>query len=181
MNFCSKCGSSLAQDKSPQACSSCDTVFYENPTPVGVAVIPVTENGEVVGVLGVRRGMNSENGANRLALPGGFADIGETAEVCAARELLEETSLVRDSSQGRVLHTGISSNKRQMLLFVEFPSMDIEEVKNIRPSAGFEGEVLDGCVLSRDNVQEVVFSTHAEVVELYSPSGRKPAVSGMGR
>ena len=60
---------------------------------VGVGVI-VLRGGLVL--LGERRG---SHGAGTWALPGGHLETGETPELCAAREVLEETGLVVESLQ----------------------------------------------------------------------------------
>ena len=61
---------------------------YEYPRPMLTADCVVLRNGEV---LLIRRGNEPYRGC--WALPGGFMEMDETIEHCAARELQEETGL----------------------------------------------------------------------------------------
>jgi ADP-ribose pyrophosphatase YjhB (NUDIX family) len=65
----------------------CNFVHYINPRPVA-GTIPVRADGAI---LLVRRAIEPRVGA--WVFPGGFMDIGETAEEAAARETLEEANL----------------------------------------------------------------------------------------
>ncbi len=67
------------------------TIIYKNPTPVAVCVLRIAEPGQPVKLLAVKRGIEPCKGG--LALPGGYVDEGESAEMAAARELLEEANL----------------------------------------------------------------------------------------
>jgi ADP-ribose pyrophosphatase YjhB (NUDIX family) len=69
-------------------CLDCGFIHYINPRPVAGA-IPVREDGSV---LLVRRAIEPRIGT--WVFPGGFMDVGETAEEAAARETLEEAHLV---------------------------------------------------------------------------------------
>ncbi|OCK91493.1 uncharacterized protein K441DRAFT_729322 [Cenococcum geophilum 1.58] len=55
---------------------------------VGVAVLVLDGNGKVI--MGQRQG---SHGAGTWAFPGGHLEYGETFDVCAKREVLEETGL----------------------------------------------------------------------------------------
>lgn len=67
------------------------TIIYKNPTPVAVCVLRIAEPGQAPKLLAVKRGIEPRIGG--LALPGGYIDEGESAEMAAARELLEEANL----------------------------------------------------------------------------------------
>ena len=74
-------------------CLDCGFVHYINPRP-GAGIIAAREDGAV---LLVRRAIEPRIGA--WVFPGGFMDIGETAEEAALRETREEANLeVRDLS-----------------------------------------------------------------------------------
>lgn len=68
-------------------CLDCGFIHYINPRPVA-GTVPVREDGRV---LLVRRAIEPRIGS--WVFPGGFMDVGETAEEAAARETLEEAHL----------------------------------------------------------------------------------------
>lgn len=68
-------------------CLDCGFVHYINPRPVA-GTIPVRADGSI---LLVRRDIEPRLGY--WVFPGGFMDVGETAEEAAARETLEEARL----------------------------------------------------------------------------------------
>lgn len=71
-------------------CLDCGFIHYINPRPVA-GTIPVNEAGQV---LLVRRAIEPRIGT--WVFPGGYMDIGESAEEAAIRETLEEAHLVVD-------------------------------------------------------------------------------------
>lgn len=71
----------------PLRCGACDFVHYFNPISA-VGVFVVREDGRC---LFIRRGRDP--GKGKLAPPGGFVDIGETAEHAAHREIREEVGI----------------------------------------------------------------------------------------
>ena len=87
--YCPACGSSHFEDNSPKSkkCSNCGFEYFMNPAAAVVAFI-TNERGEL---LVERRKMEPAKGT--LDLPGGFADVLETAEESVAREVMEETGL----------------------------------------------------------------------------------------
>ncbi|MCA9855008.1 MAG: NUDIX hydrolase, partial [Dehalococcoidia bacterium] len=68
-------------------CMDCGFVHYLNPRPVA-GVIPVDARGDL---LLVRRAIEPRIGT--WVFPGGYMDVGETAEEAAARETMEEANL----------------------------------------------------------------------------------------
>ncbi|GIW13601.1 MAG: NUDIX hydrolase [Tepidiforma sp.] len=91
--YCMHCGQRLTtavpegDTKRRMVCLDCGFVHYLNPRPVA-GVIPVREDGRL---LLVRRTI--EPRAGTWVFPGGYMDLGETAEEAAARETLEEAQL----------------------------------------------------------------------------------------
>lgn len=88
--YCPVCGSDdfAVNDRYSKRCVKCGFVYYANPKAATVAVI-VNGKGEI---LVCRRANDPAKGS--LDLPGGFTDIGETAEEGVRREVREETGLV---------------------------------------------------------------------------------------
>jgi ADP-ribose pyrophosphatase YjhB (NUDIX family) len=86
---CPACGHPLQAPPLPNAlrCSACDFLYFFNPT-VATGVILSRPDGAV---LFIRRAKEPAKGL--LALPGGFIEIGETAETGLRREILEEVGL----------------------------------------------------------------------------------------
>lgn len=91
--YCMHCGQRLTtatpegDTRRRLVCMDCGFVHYINPRPVA-GLIPVREDGAIL--LG-RRGIEPRVGT--WVFPGGFMDVGESAEDAAARETLEEVCL----------------------------------------------------------------------------------------
>ncbi len=87
--YCPVCGSKhfVTNDFKSRSCKDCGFTYYGNVAAANAAFI-INDNREL---LVVRRANEPAKGT--LDLPGGFADIGETAEEGVAREVLEETGL----------------------------------------------------------------------------------------
>ena len=94
--FCMQCGGELTERVPPGdtmtrlVCDACGFVHYLNPRPVA-GTIPEREDGAL---LLVRRAIEPRLGS--WVFPGGFMDVGETAEEAAARETREEANLEVD-------------------------------------------------------------------------------------
>lgn len=87
--YCPSCGNSRFEENSEKSklCKNCGFEYFLNPSSANVAFI-VNAKGEL---LVERRKQNPGKGT--LDLPGGFADINETAEEGVRREVKEETGL----------------------------------------------------------------------------------------
>jgi ADP-ribose pyrophosphatase YjhB (NUDIX family) len=94
-SHCSFCGTPFPVDLAwPRHCSYCNNISYVNPLPVVVVLVPVDD-----GLLVVRRNIPPQLG--KLALPGGFIDLGETWQEAGAREVYEEARLEIDPTSMR--------------------------------------------------------------------------------
>ena len=114
--FCPVCGSELFTPNSEKSnrCAGCGFEFFLNPSGAYVAII-VDEQGRL---LVARR--DREPACGTLDLPGGFADIGETAEQGVAREVKEETGLDVVSA-----HYLFSIPNTYLYSSLEIPTLDL--------------------------------------------------------
>lgn len=113
-----------------------NTVVYENPSPVAVALVPVTASNPLtgqkeVGVLILERGIPPAVG--KLALPGGYLKHEDWREGLL-RELKEETRIARLSVHEVQLHSVASAEQgKKLLLFGSVPIIDEKELKKFTP------------------------------------------------
>lgn len=112
--FCSFCGNKHESEFYPKDCPNCQTITYINPLPVSVVLLPVDNE-----LLVIRRNIPP---IGRLALPGGFIEVGETWQKACQRELFEETGIeitneeillfdVKSAPDGTVLIFGLAEKK----------------------------------------------------------------------
>ncbi len=116
-HYCATCGKTLKTDtldgKERQVCSQCREVFYENPLPAATVILP----GRNREILLVKRA--KEPFKDMWCFPIGFAEVGESIEDAALRELKEETGV-----DGKIIQLiDVSSHKNHLygdLLIVSF-------------------------------------------------------------
>ncbi|MFC4588499.1 NUDIX domain-containing protein [Sphaerisporangium corydalis] len=153
-SHCSFCGERFATGQVwPRVCSACGNTSYLNPLPVAVMVLPVDG-----GLLVVRRDVEPRRGG--LALPGGFIDLGETWQQGAVRELREETGVVVDAGDVRLLDV-LSAPDGHVLIFALGP----ETPASALPPVAATSETTEWLVI--DGPQELAFPLHTEVVANY--------------
>jgi ADP-ribose pyrophosphatase YjhB (NUDIX family) len=88
--FCPRCGATRPADnvgRVPLRCGGCGLVYFFNPTVAAAAWVFDTDRRAVF----LRR--SHEPAKGKLAIPGGFIDVGETAEQGLRREVREEVGL----------------------------------------------------------------------------------------
>lgn len=149
--FCSFCGTKHLLENYPKDCKNCQTITYINPLPVAVVLLPVDDE-----LLVIRRNIPP---VGRLALPGGFIEVGETWQKAAQRELFEEAGIVitveeiqlfdvKSAPDGTVLIFGIADKKtKDQITFTD--NDETQEVAFINSAV------------------ELGFPLHTEVVKKY--------------
>ena len=158
-SHCSFCGTRFPATTSwPRTCCACGNKTYLNPLPVVVVLLPVN-NGLVV----IRRNIDPRKGT--LTLPGGYLDLGETWQVGAKREVLEETGIditgsevslydVQNGLDDTLVIFGLAARQKNAVL-QPFRSAETQEVALI------EGPI------------ELGFPMHTEVVKRFFAEGER--------
>jgi len=157
-NFCPICGRALSADDDGERerphCVPCRRFYYDNPVPATCCFVS-RGDGEL---LLVQRGVEPCKG--QWTLPGGFMELGETAEEGARRELLEETGL----RAARLQLLGVSTRQSPISGAIVVLGYVAE---------GCEGEmlpdsdVLDLRFFGKDERPRIPFSIHRELLALY--------------
>ncbi|WP_157518608.1 NUDIX domain-containing protein [Herbidospora mongoliensis] len=153
-SHCTFCGASYALDQPwPRLCAACGNTSYLNPLPVAVMVLPVDE-----GLLVIRRAIEPRLG--RLALPGGFIDIGESWQHAAARELFEETG-IKVSAADVTLFDVLSAPDGTVLIFGRAPAVASTDLPVFTPTP----ETSEWLIVKEP--QELAFPLHTQVMAAY--------------
>jgi ADP-ribose pyrophosphatase YjhB (NUDIX family) len=152
---CSYCGAAfLTGQPWPRTCGRCGNTSFVNPLPVAVCLLPVGDDG----LLLVRRGIEPHRG--KLALPGGFIDVGESWQQAAARELVEETGVHTDARAIRDFRV-LSAPDGTLLVFGLAEPVEASAVPATPPG----DETAELVVVSAP--QPLAFPLHTQVVDEY--------------
>ncbi|MGY0057714.1 NUDIX domain-containing protein [Streptomyces sp. LZ34] len=144
---------------------------------MAVVLQPVATASGRLGAVVVRRGV--EPALGRLALPGGYVEVGETWQEGAVRELREETGLVADPDRVRLFDAHSTRDTLQV-----FALLPVREAGTL-PEAVPMPETVGWQVL--DTPGELAFDSHTAVLaRLLSearPAGPDPSepLHGAGR
>jgi mutator protein MutT len=149
--FCPRCGQPNVENAVHSLhCPACGFVYYFNPAIAAAAFIR-NPSGHI---LLIRRAKAPAKG--KLALPGGFIDIGETAETAVQREIREEVSI--EITNLRYLCSQLNDYHYKD---VTYPVLDLFFVANARAHA--TPSALDGvesylwAEASKVNPEEIAF------------------------
>lgn len=157
-NYCPICGGALARQHDGESerpfCAGCHRYFYRNPVPATCCFV----RGENNSLLFAQRGVEPCKG--HWTLPGGFLELGETAEEGAARELREETGL----TAARLMLVGVSTKQSLTsgaILLLGFLAADW--AGEVRPA----GDVHELRFFSKDTRPAMCFPVHQEILDIY--------------
>ncbi len=152
--YCSFCGTLFDEAQPfPRTCSHCSNITYVNPLPVAVLLLPVDN-----GLLLIRRNIEPQKG--KLALPGGFINLGESWQTASARELFEETGFQIDA-EGIDDFRVLSAPDGTLLIFGLAQPLSFAQLPAFAPSP----ETSEIVILNAP--EELAFSLHTQVVEEY--------------
>ena len=131
--FCSRCGRERQDPAEPNRfrCGACGFLYFFNPA-IAAAGILLGGDGRV---LWIRRAKEPAQG--KLAMPGGFIDVGETAEAALRREVREEVGL-----ELRAVEYLCSQPNTYVYAEVTYPVLDLFFVAKTDPTT--EAAALDG-------------------------------------
>lgn len=156
---CSSCGETWPQATAPwpRECAWCSTTTWKNPVPVAVVIAPIL--GPVPRLLAVRRAI--EPAVGKLALPGGYMDVGETWQQSAVRELREEVGVEVTAADVRLVGAetvitavpNYATPRTILLLFCQVPPMPMPEFRE-------NHEVSE--IVAIEDPSALCFSTHTE-------------------
>jgi len=172
--FCPWCGGGLSarDEKGKMSClkKECGFVFYNNPIPVVVAVIPMysldyryhpfnlpkIKEFPKGGLVCVKRKFAPHPG--EWCLPCGFVDAHEDPKDAVEREALEETGLKAKAYGNPIVICNSGKSNRLMLVYLVYPCGG--ELK-----AGDDAE--DVAVFGYDNTPNLCFPVHVDVAKGY--------------
>ncbi|MEY2409259.1 MAG: hypothetical protein QOF48_1929 [Verrucomicrobiota bacterium] len=159
---CPRCGARReGPATNPFRCAACGHQQYFNPASA-VAAILLDPDGRA---LFLRRARDP--GRGRLGLPGGFVDVGETAEMALRREIREEVNL--ETGPLEFLCSGVN---RYPYKDVTYPVLDLFFVTRAESIAG--AAALDGVASfewlepARVDLVEFAFASNAEAVRRFN-------------
>ncbi len=167
--FCPRCGVPRAADnigQVPLRCDACGFTFFFNPTVAAAAWVCDTQGR----VLLIRRAKEPAQG--KFGIPGGFIDIGETAEEGLRREVREEVGLEID-------RIGFLMSCPNMYLYrdVTYPVVDLVftalaiNPENAKPLDGVAG--IEWKFPAEVDPEELAFpSMRVSLAAIQSASGR---------
>jgi len=158
LEFCSNCGKKNqfgAKDGNMRHhCSQCGAIHYENPKPTATLICTYEKQ-----LLLVKRA--AEPGKGMWGLPGGFIEKGETPEMGAERELIEETNL-----QGKVKSLlGTCSHFNTIFGDILLVGMEVQIEDWSALKAG--DDAAEAVLFPLEKLPNLAFPCHEKIVNMY--------------
>ena len=158
LEFCSNCGKKNKfgekEGNNRFYCPGCNTIHYENPKPTATLICPRNKS-----ILLVKRA--TEPGKGLWGLPGGFIERGESPEMGAARELLEETNL-----QGTVKKVlGTCSHFNTIFGDILLVGMEVQISDWSTIKAG--DDATEAVLFPLEDLPPLAFPCHENIVTIY--------------
>lgn len=140
----------------------------EDCTRFGVASFGLVKCGD--SYLLIRRGKNVKVWPNRLAIPGGFVERGESTIDCLRREILEETNFcLSDDSSCKLLGVVCSPNGKSQTIMFLYEVEEYSQTANFDRIKAQEGEVEEVLVYSKE---ELVKELENPSTDSFAPNTR---------
>ena len=155
--YCHSCGGPVSAKTEDgikrDFCPVCHLFFYENPLPVVSAIVAVDRQ-----ILLVKRGKSPYKGS--WCLPTGFAEIGESIEEAALRELTEETGV-----KGRILAlVDVQSYKSRFYGDLIFIAYEVEQTGGtLRPGS----DAVAARYFPVDQLPRLAFPSNRDATQVY--------------
>jgi ADP-ribose pyrophosphatase YjhB (NUDIX family) len=159
-NFCPKCGQPRSEPpRNPFKCEACGLLYYFNPA-IAAAAFVLRPDGSA---LFIRRAKDPAKG--KFAIPGGFIDIGETAENALQREIREEVNLTTAS-----IEYFCSFTNEYLYCDVNYPVLDLFFIARIDGTERLEAldDVESICWLdpSQVKLEDIAFPSIRNALQL---------------
>jgi ADP-ribose pyrophosphatase YjhB (NUDIX family) len=147
-------------------CDGCGFVYYFN-VAVSSAVLVLDTDGQA---LFIRRARDP--GRDKLAMPGGFIDRGETAEAAAIREVREEAGVKLDNLEFLASFPNLYTYRE-----VEYPLLDLFFVARVRGRTASPLDDVTEVIWAppgslRD--EDLAFPSHANALRFFASRARAP-------
>lgn len=157
-SHCSWCGSPFSSKAPwPRICIQCQQVSYLNPLPVAVALIPTISGG----LLGVKR--NIEPAKGKVALPGGFIEMGESWQEACVREIEEELDLKLDAEKLKSFTTWSAPDGTVLIFGLFEEAIDADALPEFSPN----DETTERVVITPGDDLSLAFDLHTKAAKKF--------------
>ena len=167
MKFCPNCAAQMQfalDNDGGKKCATCEVTHWQNPLPVGVALLPIylQELGQFGLIIGKRGDGVTHSGG--WALPSGFMLRGERWEAATAREVFEELNIkIKEDAKFTVEGVFNSDpNPSSLMIFSSIEPQSFEVGSFIQ-----NREVEEKSIYITGGEVELCFSTHRFVADKF--------------